>query len=41
LARLVSGDKRYYAPTSPIAFILKSRETLERLRRLARGDKRV
>ena len=34
------GDKRDYAPTTPISLEFKSSEILARLLRLLRGDKR-
>jgi len=37
----VRGDKRYYAPVSCIEFIDKLSEMVYKLRRLARGVKRV
>jgi len=40
LLRLLSGDKRDYAPMSPILFVSKTRSILMRLVRLVSGDKR-
>ena len=40
LLRLLRGDKRDYAPISPILLEYKSSEMLARLLRLLRGDKR-
>jgi len=37
----VRGDKRDYAPVSPIEFIAKLSEMFFKLSRLARGVKRV
>jgi len=37
---VLRGDKRDYAPTSPILLELKSSEMLVRFLRVLRGDKR-
>jgi len=37
---LLRGDKRVFAPTTPILFDRKLTEMLARLQRLLRGDKR-